>query len=978
MYPCRARFLQVFCLLVLTDFFVLDPNPEKLVTGHYNYALVALSLAIAVGASHLALALAAAARKSATVRMERLHLITGAASLGFGIWSMHFIGMLAFEMPYHVHYNAWMTAFSAIPSLMASWVALGLLSSYQLNRSRLLIGGVIVGAGIGAMHYLGMAAMEIGPSLRYDPVLFFLSIGVAVTLGTLALWISFGLQNRVHIRGYKRRFFAGAVMGLAIAGMHYTAMEAARFIDAPHPGAMPANNSHTTLAIMIAFITVSLSLVAGGLNAVVRYRTLLMRSQEASSEIRAIVDAAVDGIIKISNRGIVLSYNESAERILGYRSEEVVGRNVNMLMPSPDREAHDGYLKNYQRTGEAKIIGSNREVWALHKDGHQVPVLLAIGESRLGGISTFVGFLTDISERYKMETELRQAKVLAEEAAAAKSAFLANMSHEIRTPMNAIIGFTDLVLNTPLQETQAQHLSVVKNSARSLLSLLNDILDSAKLDEGHAEFEIRDFNLRQLCEQIIATQSLQAQRKGLALTMDFQAGDYFKGDPLRIQQVVLNLLSNAVKFTPTGKVILRVRHRGPQDLVIMVEDTGIGISADRLDKIFEPFTQADSSMTRRFGGTGLGTTIARQLAELMGGAISVTSTPGEGSVFQVTLPLEEGEAIDEDQHAEQEIPLPPLHILIADDVPQNLELLTTIMTQRQHSVATATNGQQALELIQAGSFDVVLMDVQMPEMNGHEATRAIRQLETSEQRAYTPVIALTASVQEKDRREAMLSGMDGFAAKPINLPQLSREIATVLGIDSKPIKKRATAEKTTVIDPAIIKQLWQDPAKHRTAATSFLKDPNNHPRALKQCPGDQIAAAHRLRGIAGNLGFTLLGKVLSKLEARVKAGESVPDSLWAQLQQRFDEACSWLEAASGERAAPVKAEPVALDRELLNRVIVCLQQGEMPEKDIDALKPGLPQDCAEAIDLALSDFEPEKAADILADFRREQPLQEQS
>lgn len=643
-------------------------------------------------------------------------------------------------------------------------------------------------------------------------------------------------------------------------------------------------------------------LLAGGVNAVARYRALLRRSQETSSELRTIVDAAVDGIIKISDRGIILSYNDSAERILGYKAEEVIGKNVNMLMPH--RDAHDSYLKNYLRTGEAKIIGSSREVWGLHKDGHQVPVLLA------------------------------------------------NMSHEIRTPMNAIIGFTDLVLDTPLKENQSRHLNVVKTSARSLLSLLNDILDSAKLDGGHAEFETRDFNFRQLCEQIIATQSLQAQRKGLDLTMDFQAGG----------------------------VTLRVRHQASQDLIIMVEDTGIGISADRLDKIFEPFMQADSSMTRRFGGTGLGTTIARQLVELMGGAISVTSTPGEGSVFQVSLPLEEGEPVEDEQYAEQEVQLPPLHILIADDVPQNLELLTTIMTQRQHSVTTATDGRQALELFRAGTFDLVLMDVQMPEMNGHEATRAIRQLETAEQRAYTPVIALTASVLEDDRREAMQAGMDGFAVKPVNLPQLSHEIATVLGIDSKPppLKGATAADKAAVIDLTLLKQLWQDPARHRTAAASFLKDPDNHPQALKQCTDDPIAAAHRLRGIAGNLGFTLLGNALTKLEATFKAGEPVPDPLWVQLQQRFDEACNWLSESTSEPTARDITKPVALDKELLNKVIDCLQQGEMPEKDVDALKPGLPQECAEAISLALDDFEPEKAADILADFRSTHPSEEHS
>lgn len=957
-------------MLALDNFFVLNPAVEKLVTGQYDTGLVALSLIIAIGASYLALTLAAAARRSATMYLQRLHLISGSASLGFGIWSMHFIGMLAFEMPAQVHYHPWMTAISAAPSLLASWVALSLLARHDLNPARLIGGGIMVGAGIGTMHYLGMAAMEIGPALRYDPLLFVLSIVVAVLLGTLALWISFGLRRRTSMRGYKRRLLAGAVMGLAIAGMHYTAMEAARFIGQPDPDFLPGSNRHTALALTIAFITVSLSLLAASVNAVARYWALMRRSQEATSEIQAILDAAVDGIVKISDRGIVLSFSESAERILGYRAEEVIGKNVNMLMPNPHRDAHDSYLKNYLRTGERKIIGYNREVWALHKDGHQVPVLLAIGESRLGGISTFVGFLTDISERHKMETELRQAKEQAEQAAAAKTAFLANMSHEIRTPMNAIIGFTDLVLDTPLEEPQARHLGVVKASARSLLALLNDILDSAKLDGGHIEIESRNFNFRHLCEQVIATQSLLANRKGLYLNLDFEAGDYFKGDPLRIQQVILNLLSNAVKFTQTGGVTLRVQHPEPQKVVILVEDTGIGISADRLDKIFEPFTQADSSMTRRFGGTGLGTTIARQLAELMGGEITVASTPGKGSTFQVTLAISEGEPVDDDQHSEQEVTLPPLRILIADDVAQNLELLSTLLTQRNHQVTTASNGQQALDLYRREAFDLVLMDVQMPEMNGHEATRAIRQCETADQKHYTPVIALTASVLESDRREAAKAGMDGFATKPINMPQLTHEIAIVLGIDNVGLEPTTSINMTAVIDQDTVRHLWPDVAMHQRAAARFLNEPDSQPPALRSQSGDQAAAAHRLRGIAGNLGFNQLANVLAELEAILKTGNPAPESLWENVQLRFDTASGWLRQQPERPETVPETTVTALDTRLLNHVIERLSQGELPDDDIQNLKPGLPADCSNAMDLMLDEFEPEKAAEILIRFRK--------
>ncbi|PSF05104.1 two-component system sensor histidine kinase/response regulator [Marinobacter fuscus] len=961
-------------MLALDDFFVVGQLPDKLVTGHYNLALVVLSLVIAISASYMALTLAAAARRSTSLYMQRLHLFSGSASLGFGIWSMHFIGMLAFEMPTHVHYHPWMTALSAAPSLLAALVTLSLLARHEITAPRLIGGGVVLGSGIGAMHYLGMAAMEIGPTLRYDPLLFALSIVVAVLLGTLALWIKFGLLRRTRLRGYKRRLLAGSVMGLAIAGMHYTAIEAARFIGQPDPDFMPGSNRHTMLALTIAFVTITLSLLAAGVNAVARYRALMKRSQEITSELRAVVDAAVDGIIKISDRGIILSFNDSAERIFGYRADDVIGKNVSMLMPDPHRSAHDSYLKNYLRTGERKIIGSGREVMALHKNGHQVPIRLAIGESRLGGISTFVGFVSDISERFRMETDLRQAKEDAEQAAEAKSAFLANMSHEIRTPMNAIIGFTDLVLDTPLEPVQARHLHVVKNSARSLLTLLNDILDTAKLDSGHTELEQRDFNLRSLCHQIITTQSLNAAKKQLSLTLDYQAGDFFCGDPLRIQQVILNLVNNAVKFTRTGGVVLKVYQPRPGSVSIFVEDTGIGISADRIKKIFEPFTQADSSTTRRFGGTGLGTTIARQLVELMGGQISVSSAPGSGSVFRVDLPLAPGKAVDDSLLPDRETPLPPLQILVADDVAQNLELMQTLLEQRGHKVTGAMDGREAVDKFNSQVFDLILMDVQMPGMNGHQATEAIRQQEYREHRSPIPVIALTASVLEEDRRNALEAGMDGFAVKPIDLAELTAEIARVLGLDS--IRQPGPGERpaTPVVDEVRVQQLWPDSARHHRALDDFLSATESQPASLHTTDPQALpAAVHRLRGLAGNLGLSRIYEDLTRLESTLNNREPVANALWQSLTDDFQHAREWLHAQSTGSGAVVLAESTepaqTLEPEALDRIIHLLNQGELPDQLFEQLRPMLPSACAREAQQAMNDFEPERAASILISYR---------
>ena len=288
-----------------------------------------------------------------------------------------------------------------------------------------------------------------------------------------------------------------------------------------------------------------------------------------------------------------------------------------------------------------------------------------------GKLKWIDGVIIDITDSKAMQTDLVVAKDSAEQAATAKGMFLANMSHEIRTPMNAIIGFTELLLDSPQQPEQLRHLQTVNRSARSLLSLLNDILDTAKLERGAVELDTKAFSLHEAVQQIINEQFNQAQKKGLQLNVNFaftrDTRDFVLGDELRLRQILLNLIGNAIKFTQQGKVTLDISAK--DDLVIFkVIDTGIGIPADRIQHIFTPFTQADASMARRFGGTGLGTTIARQLTELMGGSINVTSELNQGSCFEVVLPLPPTQAV-KPVAAATKIALPILHILIVDDVP---------------------------------------------------------------------------------------------------------------------------------------------------------------------------------------------------------------------------------------------------------------------------------------------------------------------
>ncbi|MGA0584137.1 MAG: MHYT domain-containing protein, partial [Castellaniella sp.] len=769
--------------MMLDHFFVSGEELGPLVQGTWQPGLVLLSVAVPIFLSLMALQTSHIARHTRSRFYRHVALGTGAVALGGGIWTMHFIGMMAFHLPAPMYYRTDITLLSLLPGLAASWAALWMLTWREPVGWPLAIGGVVVGAGIGTMHYTGMAAMVSTLEMRYDPLLFGLSIVVAVALAVLALWIRFGLR-RTPLSRRARFLLGGVIMGVAIAGMHYTGMAAVRFygdlsiLDAEHGIRLGT----TWASLGLASISLTVAVLVTSLNGLVRTRELYREVGESQSRLQAILDTAVDAIITIDGHGIVREFSRSAERLFGYRAQEVIGRNIKMLMPEPYHSEHDGYLRRYRTTGVPHIIGVGREVVGRRKDGSLMPVRLAVGRVSLPNQEMlFVGMLTDISDKQAMEASLRETAERAEQAAAAKGHFLANMSHEIRTPMNSIIGFTDLLLQTDLTPAQRSHLNTIRQSSRSLLRLLNDILDTSKMDSGRLELESRDFSLKNLAMQIDSSLRLGAQARGLRLTTHYpdDMPEYFKGDTLRLLQVLTNLVGNAIKFTETGGVDVLFSLEGGV-VHVRVCDTGIGMSPAQIQSIFDPFTQADASISRRFGGTGLGTTIARQLVEAMKGRIEVESEPGRGSTFHVWLPLAPGQAPAEAQPLREAPRLPPLRVLIADDVEQNLELLTLVLQAGGHQVASARDGEQAVALFLAGQFDLVLMDVHMPGIDGLQATRLIRQHERTRGLTATPVIALTASVMANDRREARRAGMSGFAVKPLDIPRLYEEIARVL------------------------------------------------------------------------------------------------------------------------------------------------------------------------------------------------------
>lgn len=496
---------------------------------------------------------------------------------------------------------------------------------------------------------------------------------------------------------------------------------------------------------------------------------------------KSLLEQLTDAIYFTSVKGHFIEFNRATMELLGYSHDELLGLNVANTYANPEDRTR--FTDILIATGEI----SDYELRLRKKNGEVIDCLVT-ASVRLdsdGVLLGYQGIIRDITLRKKAES-LQRAKDLAEQANKFKAEFLANMSHEIRTPINAIIGMVHLMHQTPLSEKQVEYLHAIDTSADNLLQLINDILDFSKIEAGKLQLENKTLNIRHVVEELIATMRFKATEKGIGLVVqiDENVPTAVAGDALRLNQILLNLVSNAIKFTHRGEITVTVRLIDIIDdkarLYFNVRDTGIGVPPERLGSIFDSFTQANSDTTRIYGGTGLGLSIVKKLIDMLDGAIMVKSKVGEGSefIFEIdfTITRDTGEQAGIPE-ADAVIPdIGACRILIADDHPINQLVTTELLKHSWPSalISIAGNGKEVLELLDNGTFDLILMDVQMPEMNGLDATRAIRARSSADREI--PIIAFTAYATTGEVEKCLAAGMDDYVSKPVVPSLLCRKI----------------------------------------------------------------------------------------------------------------------------------------------------------------------------------------------------------
>jgi signal transduction histidine kinase/CheY-like chemotaxis protein len=728
-----------------------------------------LRLVVAAGVlclTGLATAFALGRRAWAAQGRKRTALTAAAGALGaLGVWTTHFTAMLGFDAGLTTSYDLGITAASLGVAVAfgvgATFAGLG---APKLRRG---VAGALAGSGVAAMHFLGMSGLRMAGTPTWD-------FGLAAMAVASALLVGVAVALAPHRGGWKNGLATALGATLGVCALHFIAMGALTVV----PDVGLAGAAGLDQGDLLAALAVSAALpvlVAAFFTGAARWsdgRTL--------NQIREAVEAMPDAMGFYDPDGRLVLWNARyaevnpelvAQLKPGMRFEDVlqIGLDEGIYADAIGREAE----------WRAERLAAREQLSTTIEQRCDDGRWLRVQDRRTanGGIVTLCNDITDLKRDAQALADARDA---AQAANAAKSLFLANMSHEIRTPLNGVIGLSQALGRTDLKPDQREMLELMQSSSRMLLTLLGDILDLARIESGRLSLEDEPFELKVAVREAADLYRASAAAKGLALVVDVcpDCPDWVAGDVVRIKQVMCNLVSNAVKFTDAGLIKLETQCGpavdGTPTLRIAVSDTGIGFGPEQRDRLFGRFEQADGAITRRYGGSGLGLSICRQLAEMMGGDLDAESEPGGGSTFLLTVPLRAAEApvAGAPEMTSTADVGATVRVLLADDHPTNRKVVELILGAAAVEIVSVENGAEAVEAYRAGAFDMVLMDMQMPVMDGLTATRAIREFECEAGRPLTPIVMLTANALPEHVAAARAAGADKHLAKPFEAAEL--------------------------------------------------------------------------------------------------------------------------------------------------------------------------------------------------------------